>query len=465
MPPQYVTAVARGPGNSPDDRSHGRLRCPWTSADGRCRHPSRQGRVSRGAGVTKLDLIEYYLAVADGALRGVAGRPMILKRFVKGITEEAVFQKRAPEKRPDWIDVAELKYASGTSAKEAVISRRRGPGVGGQPGLRRSQPPPGAGRRPRSSRRTARRPRPDAGRGMAADRRRGAGGPRRARGPRPDGMAEDVGVAGVPRLRPHRAATGRTSRSGWRRRRSPARSSGARPSWRPAGGGRRNAKASSSTSTRTPRTAPSPRPTRCVAPDARVSTPLRWDEVPDCRPETSPWRRCPSASPSIGDPWEGMDDAAGGLDGSAGAAPRNSGPPRRRRRVRDASADRPGNRVSTMPLIEIARTKTKDEAMAALDEWKRSATRRPPKGWSPSTFWSTACAGRVRSGTAIRINLQHVPEDQRPPQEDAARRLQPLGELLGTPVDAPRLTSLLAGAKPVLTKVLAVTPRCLRSAP
>jgi len=72
-------------------------------------------------GVTKLDLIDYYLAVADGALRGVRERPMILKRFVKGITEEAVFQKRAPEKRPDFVDVAELKYASGTSAKEAVL--------------------------------------------------------------------------------------------------------------------------------------------------------------------------------------------------------------------------------------------------------------------------------------------------------------------------------------------------------
>jgi len=73
------------------------------------------------AGVTKLDLIQYYLAVADGALRGVADRPMILKRFVKGITEEAVFQKRAPQNRPAFVDVAELKYASGTSAKEAVI--------------------------------------------------------------------------------------------------------------------------------------------------------------------------------------------------------------------------------------------------------------------------------------------------------------------------------------------------------
>ena len=66
------------------------------------------------ANVTKRDLIDYYLAVADGALRGVAGRPMILKRFVKGITAEAIFQKRAPEKRPDYVVVAELKYRSGT---------------------------------------------------------------------------------------------------------------------------------------------------------------------------------------------------------------------------------------------------------------------------------------------------------------------------------------------------------------
>jgi DNA primase len=75
-----------------------------------------------GAGpYTKLDLVRYYLSVAEGALRGVAGRPMILKRFVKGISEEAVFQKRAPAKRPDYVDVAELHYARGTSAAEAVI--------------------------------------------------------------------------------------------------------------------------------------------------------------------------------------------------------------------------------------------------------------------------------------------------------------------------------------------------------
>ncbi len=71
--------------------------------------------------ITKADLVRHYVAVADGALRGVTGRPMILKRFVKGITSEAVFQKRAPKNRPDWVDVAELRYASGTSAAEAVL--------------------------------------------------------------------------------------------------------------------------------------------------------------------------------------------------------------------------------------------------------------------------------------------------------------------------------------------------------
>ena len=72
-------------------------------------------------GLTKLDLVDYYVAVADGALRGAGGRPMVLKRFVKGIEAEAFFQKRAPEKRPEWIDTATLHYASGNSAEEVVV--------------------------------------------------------------------------------------------------------------------------------------------------------------------------------------------------------------------------------------------------------------------------------------------------------------------------------------------------------
>ena len=74
-----------------------------------------------GTGHTKLDLVRYYLSVADGVLRGVAGRPMILKRFVHGADGEAFFQKRAPDRRPDWIETVELSFPSGRTAEEVVV--------------------------------------------------------------------------------------------------------------------------------------------------------------------------------------------------------------------------------------------------------------------------------------------------------------------------------------------------------
>ena len=73
------------------------------------------------AGYTKLDLVHYYLAVADGALTGIRGRPMALKRFVDGITKEPFFQKRAPDNTPDWIRTAELTFPSGRTADEIVV--------------------------------------------------------------------------------------------------------------------------------------------------------------------------------------------------------------------------------------------------------------------------------------------------------------------------------------------------------
>ena len=74
------------------------------------------------AGVTKRDLVTYYLSVADGALRGVRGRPMALKRFVDGAEGEFFFQKRAPQQRPDWIDTIELRFPSGRTATEVVVN-------------------------------------------------------------------------------------------------------------------------------------------------------------------------------------------------------------------------------------------------------------------------------------------------------------------------------------------------------
>jgi len=74
------------------------------------------------AGYTKLDLARYYAAVAEGALRGIANRPIVLKRYVNGADGEPFFQKRAPDKRPDWIDTVELHFPSGRTAREIVIN-------------------------------------------------------------------------------------------------------------------------------------------------------------------------------------------------------------------------------------------------------------------------------------------------------------------------------------------------------
>ena len=73
------------------------------------------------AGITKLELVQYYLSVAEGALRGVAGRPMALKRYPNGAEADFFFQKRAPEPRPDWVEVVELVFPSGRTAHEVVV--------------------------------------------------------------------------------------------------------------------------------------------------------------------------------------------------------------------------------------------------------------------------------------------------------------------------------------------------------
>ena len=152
-----------------------------------------------------------------------------------------------------------------------------------------------------------------------------------------------------------------------------------------------------------------------ATPDARVSTPLRWDEVAGCDPAAFTVATVPERFADIGDPWEGMDDAAAGLDGLLALAeelgPAEKAPKGARR------GEGTGRRQSVMPLIEIARTKTKDEAMAALDTWRQRypavADRLQPADVlvdgmrGPSSIWYR-----------IRINLQHVPDDQRPPQEE-----------------------------------------------
>jgi DNA ligase D-like protein (predicted polymerase) len=373
--------------------------------------PGHDGR----AGYTKLDLIRYYLAVADGALRGVAGRPMILKRFVKGIEEEAIFQKRAPAKRPDWVDVAELRYASGTSAKEAVIRDAAGLAWAINLGCVDLNPHP-----------------------VLADDLDHPDELRVDLDPMPGvrwrqildvalvarEVLEDYGLTAWPKtsgsrgfhiyarivpgwsFRQVRLAAQTVAREVERRVPDLATSRW----WKEERQGvfvdfNQNAK------DRTVASAYSVRAT----PDARVSTPLHWDEVPACDPATFTVATVPERFVDIGDPWAEMDDTAAGLErlltlaeelGPAEKAPKGA------RRGTGT-----GRRRSVMPLIEIARTKTKDEAMAALDTWR---DRHPAAAdrLQPADVLVDGMRGPSSIWYRIRINLQHVPDDQRPPQEE-----------------------------------------------
>lgn len=362
--------------------------------------------------VTKRDLMRYYIAVAEGALRGVRDRPMILKRFVKGITEEAVFQKRAPEKRPDFVDVAELKYASGTSAKEAVIHDAAGLVWAVNMGCVDLNPHP-----------------------VRADDLAHPDELRVDLDPMPGVQwRQIVDVALVARevLEDH-GLTAWPKTSGSRgfhiyariQRRWPfklvrlAAQSVAReverraPELATARWWKEEREGvfvdfNQNAFDRTVASAYSVRAT----PDARVSTPLFWDEVADCRPENFTIATVPGRFAERGDPWEGMDDAAGTLDALLDLADR-LGPAEK---APKGAKKGTGRRQSVMPLIEIARTKTKDEAMAALDEWRARYPSVAEK-LQPPDILVDGMRGPSSIWYRIRINLQHVPEDQRPAQE------------------------------------------------
>lgn len=365
------------------------------------------------AHVTKLDLINYYRSVADGALRGVYGRPMILKRFVKGIAEEAIFQKRAPEKRPDYVDVAELKYRSGTSAKEAVLRDAAGLAWAVNLGCVDLNPHPVRAEdldHP-DELRVDLDPMPGVGWSQIVDVAHIA----RA-------VLEDHGLTAWPktsgsrgfhiyaRIQPTwpfakvRLAAETVARAVELRAPDIATARW----WKEERGTRVFVDFNQNAKDRTVASAYSVRATA----DARVSTPLRWDEVDGCRPEAFTISTVPDRFAEIGDPWEGMDVTVGGLDALLGLA-KELGPAEKA--PKGASKD--GRRVSSMPLIEIAKTKTKDEALAALDVWRERyptvAARLEPVDIlldgmrGPSSIWYR-----------VRINLQHVPESERPPQEE-----------------------------------------------
>jgi bifunctional non-homologous end joining protein LigD len=361
-----------------------------------------------GSGYSKLDLINYYLTVVSGALRGVRGRPMILKRFVKGIDQEGFFQKRAPQKRPEWIEVVRLSYRSGVTADEVVVTDAAALAwvvnlgcidLNPHPVLASDldhpdelridlDPMPGVewpqivevaqvAREVLEEHGLTAWPKTSGSRGFHVYARIDPLWEYREVRLAAEAVAREVANR-VPSL-----ATARW----WKEERE-----GVFVDFN------QNAK------DRTVASAYSVR----AKPDARVSAPLTWDEVPTCDPSTYTLGTMLSRYAHVGDPWAGIDDAAGSLTGLLDLADR-LGP-----------AERPpkgvGGRAVTMPLIEISRAKTKDEAMAGLEIWKaRHAD--VVDYLEPADVLVDGMRGRSSIWYRIRINLQHVPEAERPPQE------------------------------------------------
>jgi len=402
-------------------------------------------------GHTKLDLVRYYLSVADGALRGVAGRPMALKRFVNGAEEEFFFQKRAPKSRPAWIETAQLRFPSGRSADEIVVHDAAQLVWVVNLGCIDLNPHPV---------RWDDLDRPDELR-VDLDPVPGVGWSQILEvALATKEVLDDFGLVGWPKtsgsrgfhiycriergwsFKEVRRAAVTLAREVERRAPDVATSKW----WKEERHGvfldyNQNAK------DRTVASAYSVRPT----PDVRVSTPLRWDEVPDCRPEEFTIDTVPERVARLGDPAEGIDAAAGTLDrlleladeheaAGIGDAPwpphydKQAGEPPRvqpsKRRAdtdggREASVPPPapgktsgptGRRRTTVPLIEIARAASRADAMEGLDRWKA----RHPDVWShlePADVLVDAMRGRSTTWTRIRLNLRNVPEAQRPPQE------------------------------------------------
>ncbi|HEX6955341.1 MAG TPA: DNA polymerase domain-containing protein, partial [Agromyces sp.] len=386
-------------------------------------------------GLTKLDLVNYYVTVADGALRGAGGRPMVLKRFVKGIGQEPFFQKRVPENHPDFIDTATLHYASGTSAEEAVVRDAAGLAWVVNLGCLDLNPHPVRAEdldHP-DELRVDLDPMPGVDWSQIVDVAMVA-----------RDVLDDHGLVGWPktsgsrgmhllvRIRPEweypdvRLAAESLAREV--ERRAPGLATARW--WKEERGESVFVDFNQNAKDRTVASAYSVRP----LPDARVSTPLDWDEVRTRRPEEFTVATVLERFAERGDPHAGIDDAAGGLEGllrladelgpaeKAPRAPRGSG-----------GTGGSGRRESRMPLIEVARTETKPEALDALERWK-AAHPDVVAHLSPADVMLDGMRGSSSLWYRVRVNLQHVPEAERPAQEPLLVDYDPWAGRAGGPV-------------------------------
>jgi bifunctional non-homologous end joining protein LigD len=381
----------------------------------------------RKAGYTKFDLAKYYLAVSAGALRGIAGRPIVLKRYVNGAESEPFFQKRAPEQHPDWIETVELRFPSGRTAREIVVSDAaqllwivnlgcidlnphpvRADDLD-HPDELRVDLDPGPGVKWDDVRRVALVAR------EVLDEHALRGWPKTS-GSR--GIHINVRVKRRWTFDQVRRAALALAREVERRAPKLATSKW----WKEERHGvfldyNQNAK------DRTVASAWSVRPT----PDARVSMPLEWDEVADCDPAEFTLVTAPKRFAERGDPSAGIDDAAGSLDkilelsaaqeaAGLGDAPWPPHYKKQRGEPPRVAPSRKKGRQSTQPLITVAKAQHKDDALAGLERWRK---RHPDaaKMLEVDDVLVDSMRGRSSTWTRIRVNLRHVPEDKRPAEE------------------------------------------------
>jgi len=401
----------------------------------RVTHPDKP-YFSKQTKLSKLDLVRYYLSVAPGALAGIRDRPVVLKRFVDGAEGEAFYQKRAPAKRPEWLRTVTLAFPSGRTAEEVVVDDAAGLAWIVNLGCIELHPHPvrsGNLEHPDELRIDL-----DPGPGVSwADVRlvtlevkllleeMGLRGWPKTSGSR--GMHVNVRIQ--PRwsfLEVRRAALA-LSRAV--ERRVPALASS--KWWKEERHGvfldyNQNAK------DRTTCSAYSVRP----VPDARVSAPLHWHEVPDCDPADFTVLTMPKRFAELGDPHTGIDVSPGSLEkllelaaedeaagfGDApwpphfrkmeGEAPRVA-PSRARSGAKKPIAKKPRTK---MPLLVIANSPSKDAALAGLEKWK-SRHSEVARLLGVDDVLVDSMRGRSSTWTRIRVNLRHVPEELRPPQE------------------------------------------------
>jgi len=386
---------------------------------------------SSQARISKLELVYYYLSIAPGALAGIQDRPIVLKRFVNGAEAEAFYQKRAPTRRPPWLRTVTLSFPSGRTAEEVVVDGAAGLAWIVNLGCIELHPHPV---------RSGNLEYPDELRidldpvpGVSwADVLRVA--------LEVQALLEELGLRGWPktsgsrgmhvnvRIEPRwtfaevRRAAVALSRAVERRAPRLASSKW----WKEERHGvfldyNQNAK------DRTTCSAYSVRP----LPDVRVSTPLYWHEVPDCDPADFTMFTVPQRFSKIGDPHARMNDAPGSLEkllelaekdeaAGLGDAPwpphflkMEGEPPRVMPSRAKKAVQKPRVKI---PLIVVANSADKAAALASLERWKAKHTE--AASWlAADDVLVDSMRGRTSTWTRIRINLRHVPEAQRPPQE------------------------------------------------